>query len=230
MRQLHYNGTNCTETIYKSIEYIQIQKTELSDVGLKAETMVLYSYRFLTFSEEEIIGYLEKSNNDRLVPFVDSNDFRKVKEEFRKAFSKLREANLIKPVADKVSGDVRFIISENSLRDLINEIWVIHKYQLSILNRKMNYVGAPNEREKQWLERIFGKEEAGRIISQANLKRVSNSSERQKVKEIRDNIDYDNKVVERFKKHVSGKYEKVIKEYGFPTDLIEDVCIGRIFH
>jgi hypothetical protein len=226
----HTVGTNVTETIYKPVKYIQIQKTELSDVGPKGETAVLYSYRFLAFSEEEIMGYLEKSNNDRSVPFVNSIDFRKeVKEEFRKAFDNLREEQLIRGIVD-IFGKIRFIISEDSLRDLIDKIWAIHGYQLSILHHKMNYLEEPNGREKQWLERVFGKEEAGRIISDANLKRLSIRRENKKVKEMRDNIEYDNNFVEGFKKYVSKKYEKVIEEYGFPPDLIEGVCLGKVFH
>jgi hypothetical protein len=200
-------------------------------VGSRGETAVLYSYRFLAFSEEEIMGYLEKSNNDRSVPFVNSIDFRKeeVKEQFRKAFDNLRQEQLIRGVVD-IFGKIRFIISEESIPDLIDKIWAIHAYQLTILHRKMNYLEEPNKREKQWLERVFGKEEAGRIINDAKLKRLSISREDKKIKEIRDNIEYDNNIVEEFKKYVSEKYEKVIEEYGFPTDLIEDVCLGRIFH
>jgi hypothetical protein len=75
-------GTNFTQTIYKPLKYTQIKKTELSGVAA-----VLYSYSFLAFSEDEIMEYLEKSNNDRLVPFVNSIDFRKeeVGKQFRKA-------------------------------------------------------------------------------------------------------------------------------------------------
>jgi hypothetical protein len=227
----HIGGTNFTQTIYKPVKDIQIQKTELSDVGPKGETAVLYSYRFLAFSEEEIMGYLEKSNNEKLIPFVNSIDFRKeeVKEEFRKAFDNLREARLITLVVD-VFGKTRYIISEKSIRDLIDEIWNIHQDQLDILRRKMNYLETPDEREKQWLEQVFGKEEADRIINYPNLKRLSIRRQDKEVKETIDNIEYDNKIVEGFKKHVSKKYEKVIEEYGFPTDLIEGVCLGRVFH
>ena len=58
---VHTVGTNFTQTIYKPVKYIQIQKTELSDVGPKGETAVLYSCRFLSFSEEEIKEYLDHS-------------------------------------------------------------------------------------------------------------------------------------------------------------------------
>ena len=100
-----------------------------------------------------------------------------------------------------------------------------------MLRRKMNYVEAPDEIEKQWLERIFGKEEAGRIISEANLKRLSVSREDEKeVKKVRDKIEYDNKFVEGFKLQVTKTYQKVIQEYDFPIDLIEGVCLGKVFH
>ena len=72
------------------------------------------------------------------------------------------------------------------------------------------------------LERVFGKEEAGRMISRANQKK--------KVNETGDNIEYDDNIVEGLKKSVSAKYGKVIEQYRFPTDLIEAVCIRRVFH
>jgi hypothetical protein len=47
---------------------------------------------------------------------------------------------------------------------------------------------------------------------------------------MRDNFKYDSNILEGFKQQIGEKYKKVIKEYGFPIDLIEDVCLGRIFH
>ena len=228
---VHSAGTNFTQTIYKPVKYVQIQKIELSNVGPKGETAVFYSYRVLAFSEEEIMEYLEKSNNDQLVPFVNSIDFRKeeIKKQFRKAFDNLQEEHLIKGIVD-IFDKIRFIISEDSLRDLIDKIWAIHRYQLGILHSKMDYLEEPNEKEKQWLERIAGKQEAGRMIRKANLKRLSISREHKKVKEVRDNAENDSKFVEGFKLHVAKTYEKVIQEYGFPANLIEDVCLGSIFH
>ena len=219
-------GTNFTQTIYKPLKYTQIQKTELSEVGPRGKTTVLYSYRSLAFSEDEIMEYLEKSRNDRLVPFVNSIDFRKeeAEEQFRKAFDNLKQRYLIKGVVD-IFGKTRFIVSDDTLRDLINKIWIIHEYELMILDRKMNYLEEPNERERQWLEVVFGKKEAGRMISHAKQNRQSVSGEDKKVNEMGDNIEY-----EGFKKQVNEKYTKVIEEYCFPTDLIERICIGRVFH
>jgi hypothetical protein len=69
------------------------------------------------------------------------------------------------------------------------------------------------------------------MIREANLKRLSISREDdEKVKEVLDNIENDNKFVEGFKLHVTKKYEKVIQEYDFPVDLIEGVCLGKVFH
>ena len=67
-------------------------------------------------------------------------------EQFRKAFDNLRKEQLIRGIVD-IFGKIRLIISEESIRDLIDKIWAIHGYQLSILHRKMNYLEEPNERE-----------------------------------------------------------------------------------
>jgi len=214
----HTVGTNFTQTIYKPVEYTQIQKIEVSGVEPREKTEVYYYYRFLAFSEHEIMEYLEKSNNDRLVPFVDSIDFRKeeLEEQFRKAFNNLRQQHLIKVVKD-IFGKIRFIISDDTVRDLIGKNWTIHEYRLTILHHKMNYLEELNNTERQWLEQKFGKEEADRMISSANLKRQSVSREDKKVasNEMEDNIEYE----ERLKKQVSEKYGRVIEEYGFVTDL-----------
>jgi hypothetical protein len=225
----HTDGTNFTQTMYKPVEYIQIQKTELSDVGSsKRETIVSYSYRPLSFSEEEIMEYIEKSNNEILVPFVNSIGFRKeeIEQQLRKSFDSLRDARIISLNRD-VFGQIRFVISDQSLRDLINKIWIIHGYQLDILRRKMDYVEAPNEIQKHWLERILGKREAGRIIREAELKRQSISKE--KARQIRESLEGDNKSIEGFMLHIGKTFEHVILEYDFPKDLIERVCLGEVF-
>ena len=226
----HYAYTNVTETIYKPVGYIQIRRTELSDVGLpNEESMVLYSCRFLSFSEEEIKDYLEKSKNE-VLPFVNSINFRKeeIGKQFRKVFDNLREAHLISLIKDPLFGGTRFIISDDSLRELINRIWIIHEYQLAILRDNMNYVKAPDEVEKKWLEQTFGREEAFRIISDANLKRQTVCKGEKNPKEIVDKIENDIRIVERLKLNVVRKYEKVIQEYGFPIDLIEGICLGKV--
>ena len=224
----HVHTVGFTQTIYKPVKYAQIQKTELSRVGPRGKTAVSYSYRSLAFSEDEIMEYLEKSNDERLVPFVSSIDFGKqqVGKQFRKAFDNLRRQHLIRGVED-IFGKLRFIVSDDTLRDLIDKIWAIHEIELIILYRKMDYLEEPNTRERQWLERVFGKEEAGRMINRANLKRLSVSGDDKKVNEM-DNIEYVNNL-EGFKKYVNKKYGKVIEEYGFPTDLIEGICVGRVF-
>lgn len=48
---VHSVGTNYTETLYKPVKHIQFQKIELSDAGIRGETVILYSYRSLSFSE-----------------------------------------------------------------------------------------------------------------------------------------------------------------------------------
>ena len=227
-RRVHAVGTNFTQTIYKPFKYTQIQKTELSGVGPRGKTAVLYSYRFLAFSEDGIMKYLKKCDNDRLVPFVNSIEFRKeeVEKQFRKAFDNLKQQHLIRGVLD-IFGKIKFIVSDDTLRDLIDKIWAIHEYELNTLYHKMNYLEEPNKKERQWLELVFGKEEAGRMITRANLERLSVSGEDKKINEMGDEYVEGFK---RFKKYVSEKYGKVIEEYGFPTDLIEGICIGRVFH
>ena len=67
----------------------------------------------------------------------------------------------------------------------------------------MDYLEEPNEKEKQWLERISWKTRSWQNDTKANLKRLSISREHKKVKkEVRDNAENDSKFVEGFKWHV----------------------------
>ena len=226
----HIDETNFTQTIYKPVEYVQIQETKLSNAGSsEQETVVSYSYRLQSFSEEEIMEYLKKPNNGLLqLPFINSIDFRKeeIEQQLRNAFDILRDAHIISSITD-IFGQIRFIIYDQFLRDLINKIWIIHEYQLDILYRKMDFIEAPNKIEKDWLEQVLGKGEACRIIKEADLKR--RSINKKSVLQMQNSLENYIKNMEGFKLYISKTFESIILEYGLPKNLIERVCLGRLF-
>jgi hypothetical protein len=83
---------------------------------------------------------------------------------------------------------------------------------------------------------LYGEREADRIIHAAHFRsRKSSKSKKEKKKEafiadIKETIENDKKVVRGLIKLINEKYGKVIyDEYNFPTDLIEGVCLEKIF-
>ncbi len=84
---------------------------------------------------------------------------------------------------------------------------------------------------------LYGEREADRIIHAAHLRsRKSSKSKKEKKKketfvaDINATIENNEKVVRGLIKLVNEKYWKVIyDEYNFPPDLIEGVCLEKIF-
>jgi hypothetical protein len=195
----------------------------------------------------------------RLGPFVSGIYFTgeemtsAAEEELSKAFNTLRKNDLIQPTINWLSDDddenesknkrseddnTRFIFADGLLRELIYRIWAIQGFQLDILRDKINYLSKiPNEAEIRMLARLYGESEADRIIHSAHS-RSSKSSKSKKekkkketfVEDINATIENNEKVVRGLIKLVNEKYGKVIyNEYKFPPDLIEGVCLEKIF-
>jgi hypothetical protein len=242
--KIHTVGTNFTEIIYKpkppAIESFRIITRELSDVRPKGKTKVSHYYKPWSFLKEEIVNLVvtdttvrqkrKKSQNSIVMPFV-SSLFPFTEGEINKAFDILRDTLLIRPVQDLILNQTRFIIADESLQRLVNDIWTIHWLELEILEVKMNYFEPPNEKEIQWLKQIYDENEAMKIIAKAYQTRRSFSSttDQDRIKNIQKNMEYYNKLIDSLIMHVKKKYDTKIQEYGFPSDFIEQVCFRKIF-
>ncbi len=238
--RIHTANTNFTETVYKPkptiVESFRIITRELSDVGSKGKIKVLHYYKPWSFLKEEIVNLVvtdtmrqKKSQNNIVMPFV-SSLFPFTEREINKAFDTLRDTCLIRPVQDLILNQTRFIIADESLQKLVNELWTIHWYELELLEIKMNYFEPPNEKEIQWLKQIYGENEAMKIISGADqTRRSSSTTEQEQIKNIQKNMEYYNNLIDSLGMHVKKKYSTRIQEFGFPSDLIEQVCFRKIF-
>ena len=242
--RLHTVGTNFTEIIYKpkltTIESFRIITNELSDIGSKRETKFFHYYKPWSFLKEEIINLVvtnttvrrkrKKSQNTIVMPFV-SNVFPFTEWEINKAFDALRDTHLIRPVQDLILNQTRFIIADESLQKLVNEIWTIHWLELEVLKSKMNNFEPPNEKEIQWLKQIYGENEAVKIIAEADHIRRSPTTKKdqEQIKNIQERMQYDINQIDLQVMHVNKKYGSKIQEYNFPSDLIEQVCFRKVF-
>jgi hypothetical protein len=171
-------------------------------------------------------------------------------EELDKAFNTLQKNHLIQPITNWLSDDdenenendkkrseddTRFIFADGLLRELIYRIWTIQGFQLDILRDKINYLSEePKETEIQMLARLYGESEADRIIHAAHLRNRNSSKSKIKKKTLAADtkamIENDKKMVRGLIRQVNEKYRKVIcDEYEFPPDLLEGVCLEKIF-
>ena len=233
----HTSGSNVTDVNYRPkspINYFRIITREFSGVGPKGETKVFHYCKLWTFSEEEIVNIATNTNKRRnkrysiIAPFVYAL-FPITEQEVNKAFNILRDNYLIRPTLDLVLNETRFVIADETLQDLINEIWSVHWGELNLLKNKMNYFDTPTDQEKQWLKLIYGENEAMKIIADADRHRNSTKTDKKQVLNLQKNMKYARDQIDLLIASIDKKYQTKIREYNFPSDLIENVCFRKIF-
>jgi hypothetical protein len=236
---VHTVGTNVTEIVYRpksTIKYFRIITREFSGTRPKGETKELHYCKLWSFSKEEIVNIQADTSrrtrrnpqNSIIVPFA-KTPFPLTEQEVNKAFDTLRDNYLIRPIQDQILNDVRFIIADETLQDLINEIWSIHWDELDLLMNKMKYFDSPNEGEKQWLKHIYGENQAMKIIADADLYRRSLKPGKEQTENIQKRIKYTSEKIYSHIAHVDAKYQTKIHEYNFPSDLINNIAFRKIF-
>ncbi len=225
----HTDDSNVTDTVYKSnlpTKYFRIIAREFSGVGPKGETTVYHYCKLLSFSEKDIVKILVNAKRRRtqdgiVIPFIHSL-LPLTEQEVNEAFVILKDNYLIIPVPDKFEDGIRFVIADETLQDLISEIWSVHWRERELLK-----VRPPTEEEKQWLRRIYGDNEAMKIIADADRHRRLLKTE-----QVRNIQKYEKYTREQIDSHVASifkKYQTKIRKYGFPSYLIENVCFRNIF-
>lgn len=200
------------------------------------------SCKLLSFSKREIIEYSEKLRANKLkypinISFLEDSSLTKEKldEELEKAFTTLRDTDLIKPIRNVFydEDDTRFIFADEKLSGLINEIWQVLLHQWTVLQQNWNYLKEPTDDEKEWLRYFYGDNETKNIINNARNKRKSfflkyrqnlYAHIRSVLEETMISESYLNEMINQ----LYSRYSKVVQEYAFPPNLIEDI-IRRIF-
>lgn len=222
----HTDASNVTDIVYKSnlpIKYFRIITREFSGVGPKGETKAIHYCKLWSFSEKEIVDKVTNINRRRrtqnsiVTPFIHSL-FSLSEQEVNEAFFALLENHLIKPIQDLFVDGLRFVIADEKLQDLINEIWSVHWKELELLKNR-----PPTEEEKQWLRRIYGNNETMKII--ADTARYRRFLKTEHVQNIQKNMKYARDQIDLLIASIDKKYQTKIREYNFPPDLME--ILGR---
>jgi hypothetical protein len=227
----HTDGSNVTDIVYRSnlpIKYFRIITREFSGVGPKGETKAIHYCKLWSFSEKEIVEIVininrRRTQNGIVTPFIHSL-FPLTWQEVNEAFVILRDNYLIAPIQDLFADGLRFVIADETLQDLINEIWSVHWRELELLKNRLNYSSPPSEEEEQWLRRIYGDNEATKIIADADRHRRS-----EQVRDVQKSGKYARDQIDSHIASIAKKYQTKVRECSFPTDLIENVCFRKIF-
>jgi hypothetical protein len=173
----------------------------------------------------------------KLTPFINHIHFPEVtKEEIKKVMEKLRQENLIKPIRntfDRYDRQITFIISDDSLLDLINKIWRIHDLEFERLRQKITYVEQPSEKEKEWLKFVYGDNAASIFTHKATRFRkgfiMKNKKVNGDIARMERRIEgLDDRINERIL-NINNKYGNIIKKFDFPSNILEGVCLKKIF-
>jgi DNA-binding HxlR family transcriptional regulator len=256
----NYSQVTYKSVHYAKISKVELSD-EVSWHIANKPSKILYYYRLESFSLKEVKNHLTNSqihnvpsedNNAavvRLEPFVSGiyftgNEVMAItEEELDKALDILQKNDLIRPTINWLSDDendkrskddVRFVFTDELLRELIAKIWMIQESRLDLLRIKMNdSLEAPTADEIQMLVRFYGEREADRLIHAAHIRRnklFKNKRETQKKEALTTpHIEYHEMMAYGLPNNIAEKYGEVINKYNFPLSLIEGVCIGQIF-
>lgn len=227
----HTLATGYTETNYKPIKDYKFRVVETYDRDKK---MTLYYYKRISFLVEDIIKYIKRYkkvaiDNTKLFPFIKRIRFLKVtEEEIKKVFDTLRDENIIRPtqnIFDKSDRHIAFIISDDDLQGLINQMWRIRNLELEKLQKKLTYLEGPTEKEKEWLELTYGSNQASIIIHKMfcirNQSRGNGHIET-RIESLEDRINQ--RIL-----NINEKYRRVIEKFDFPPDILNGICLNKIF-
>jgi hypothetical protein len=197
-------------------------------------------YTFIPgFTAAEFASYLKKLNLCKApspfstyfprvyIPYV--NDINYNEKEVIEAITRFREYGLIHPINEVFPGEMRFDISDDSLKSLVWEVWSVHNMDLDLLNGRLLYEGKPKDEDKEYLISLFGKRTVDRVTAVANLNRRSLKKESCSSKKIKHKV-YEMQELESDRRAlidvILKRYEKVIQENEIARELIEGVCFS----
>jgi len=151
-------------------------------------------------------------------------DLKPASTELEEAFDTLLKERIIRLIAFIFKGEMRYVIADDNLRDMIMDIWGIHMLEWLLLYDKWSYLEKPSEEEKKWLYWASGEKEAKRTLQDAEIKRhalqkkrnMSVGLTRKSVSEHQNELDHK---IRNFK----IKHKRTLEQYSHLADIIRQV-------
>ena len=198
-----------------------------------------YYYKRISFRLDDVIRFTKlykrvAIDNTRIFPFIKNIRFLKVTDkEIEKVFDILRRYNIITPTLnlfDESGKQIAFIISHNELEDLINQIWRLRNLELERIHKTLTYLRGPTKEEKEWLELTYGSNYTSIIIHDTT--RIRNerwNKEKHALTQIKRRIESLEDRINQQILNIKETYRKVIARFNFPPNMVEGVCLNKIF-
>lgn len=220
------------EVIYKSIKGVDIRRIPKYDPTTKINR-VWYYVVIPGFSAKEFIKYQKLlkgaeeprpfSSSRTIIPFAAHASY--TRKEVKEAITSLEETGLIQPIEPVIPGESRYNTVDESLRDLVYNIWLVRMLDYEILTRRLLY-NKPTDQDKKYLGIYFGESRADKVIAHAYDIRRSGRNEREEQEQAIRQLDGDRGILVR---QISKKYEKVIQENEILRDIVEEICSASFY-
>ena len=218
--------------MYKSISGIEILRIPQNNSQRVAKKMWYYVV-IPGFSAKEFFKYYRLlkygkepkpfRSSRTIIPFVVGTPY--TEEEIEEAITSLKESGLIQIIDSVFPGEIRYNITDTSLRDLIYNIWLVCLLDFEILTRRLIH-NKPTEKDKKYLELYFNKKPAERVIAEAHGIRKLKKEEIQQQAQAISRLQAERKTLVQ---DISKKNEKVIRENEILRDIVEEICYSSPF-
>jgi hypothetical protein len=150
------------EIIHKPIDGITVIQKEydLRSFDPESKAYIVYEAHVPGISVSEFIGEELEKNNAVLGP-----------QEVQVRFERLEQAGLLTRYARKVNGELRYIIADSALSDLMIDLQYLLELENKYFDFEFQYFRRPNPEERKRLSIIYGKRDSNIIVKSMNLAR-----------------------------------------------------------
>ena len=211
------NDKDVKDKIFESTNWIHgqseirfIQKHHLEGSGNEGNTNIF------TFYQEFLLQSLEELENPGLV--YQELDF--TKHEVIQYFELLEKRNLIKKLQLyplMVLNEERYIIVDDSLKDILLECWRLYSYGIMYLIYKWQSICRPINEEKVWYEHLWGKSRSQEWFVHCYHKRreYKKKNKNQVLKETQEKLDREKSEIMKKFDSINNEYAKLINDYSY---------------
>jgi hypothetical protein len=210
---------DCTVTRYKPVSCIRITRRDYSirrEKSGKAKP-AFYYVQAEGFSTADIMNY------DRKFGFINTRDLTRAK--VKRGIRLLVKTGIIVPIGT-LAEETRYSFADKSLRQLVGSSLVVFNHTMELLSKAWQYERKVSVQERAWLERVYGRRQADRLISDCHDFFITKGRHA-----IKDKMQYEQekKALYRLVKREADalrQYQQLRLKYAFPLEyMLEEMVI-----
>jgi hypothetical protein len=176
-------------TVLEEIEFISYPLIADSERRFELECKRVEYWQINKYSEHKKYRteYLFKVSGFTIADILNNSSFKK--EDVEKAIRLLIQIGLIRE-SFEFNGKRLYVIADKRFHDLLEELWGLHESEFSLLLYKWQFFDPPSEEERKRMIRLFGEQEARRILKQADRSRSEHNVMLRKCESLEKYNDY----------------------------------------